>query len=124
MLAWGAALLLLTFWLFYRQMVLLLKLGVLLLVIAALSAIFLQAKAMFTEHWGAVTAERAAVYSGPSQDHTTLFMLHEGAPFVVEQETNAYLQIKLSTAKRVGLLPTPPAPLRLLCVRVGVFCGA
>ena len=100
LLALGAALLLLAFWLFYRQIVFLLKLGVLLIVIAALSAIFLQAKAMFAEHWGAVTAERAAVYSGPSKDNTTLFVLHEGAPFVVEQETNDYLQIKLSDGKK------------------------
>ena len=100
LLAFGAALLLLSIWMFYRQIVFLLKLGILLVVIAVLSVIFLQAKAMLTEHWGAVTAERTAVYSGPSKDNTTLFMLHEGAPFVVEQETNNYLQIKLSDGKK------------------------
>lgn len=100
LLALGAALLLLSIWLFYRQIVFLLKLGILLIVIAVLSVIFLQAKTMLTEHWGAVTAERAAVYSGPGEDNTTLFMLHAGAPFVVEQETNNYLQIKLSDGKK------------------------
>lgn len=96
----GIALLLLAVWLFYRQLVFLLKLGVLLIVIAVLSAIFLQAKAMFVENWGAVIAARTSVYSGPSADNTKLFILHEGAPFVVEQETNDYLQIKLSDGKK------------------------
>lgn len=100
LLAWGVGLLLLACWLFYRQIMFLLKLGVLLLVIAVLSVIFLQAKTKLTEHWGAVTAARAPVYSGPSEDNTTLFMLHEGAPFVVEQETDDYLQIKLSDGKQ------------------------
>ncbi len=100
LLALGVGLLVLAFWLFYRQIVFLLKLGVLLLVIAVLSVIFLQAKAMLTEHWGAVTAARVSVYSGPGEDNTTLFMLHEGAPFVVEQETNGYLQIRLSDGKQ------------------------
>lgn len=100
LLSLGIGLLLLSFWLFYRQIVFLLKLGVLLLVIAVLSVIFLQAKSMLTEHWGAVTAERVPVYSGPSEDNTKLFMLHEGAPFVVEQETNDYLQIRLSDGKK------------------------
>ena len=100
LLALGVALLLLSFWLFYRQIVFLLKLGVLLLVLAALSAIFLQAKVLFAEHWGAVVAERAAVYSGPDKGSMTLFMLHEGAPFVVEQQRQDYLQIKLSDGKK------------------------
>ena len=100
LLALGIGLLLLAFWLFYRQIVFLFKLGVLLLVIAVLSVIFLQAKDMLTEQWGAVTAESAPVYSGPSKDNTTLFMLQEGAPFVVEQESNDYLQIRLSDGKK------------------------
>ena len=107
----GLGLLLLSFWLFYRQIVFLLKLGVLLLVIAVLSVIFLQAKSMLTEHWGAVTAERVPVYSGPSEDNTKLFMLHEGAPFVVEQETNDYLQIRLSDGKK-GWIATNTARTR------------
>ena len=43
---------------------------------------------------------RTTVYSGPSADDTTLFMLHEGAPFVVEQEISDHLQIKLSNGKK------------------------
>ncbi len=54
------------------------------------------------------TAVRTAVYSGPSADNTTLFMLHEGAPFVVEQETNDYLQIKLSDGRK-GLIAASAA---------------
>ena len=66
---------------------------------------------MLTEHWGAVTAERVPVYSGPSEDNTKLFMLHEGAPFVVEQETNDYLQIRLSDGKK-GWIATNTARTR------------
>ncbi len=100
LLALGVGLLLLTVWLFYRQIVFLLKLGVLLLAIAMLSVVFLQAKAMLAEHWGAVIATRVPVRSGPSEDNTKLFVLHEGAPFIVEQEGNDYLQIKLSDGKK------------------------
>ena len=96
----GLSLLLFAFYLFYRQVVFLFKLGILMLVLAVLAIIFLQTKSLFAEHWGAIITKSTQVYSGPGTDNTTLFILHEGAPFIVEKETNAYLRIRLSDGKK------------------------
>lgn len=96
----GLGLLLLTLYLFHRQLLFLMKLGVLLLALVVLSLIYLQVKARFPEYWGAVVAPSTKVYSGPRDSNMTLFILHEGAPFVIEQETNGFLKIRLSDGKK------------------------
>lgn len=96
----GLALLLLTLYLFHRQLLFLMKMGVLLLALVVLSLIYLQVKARFPEYWGAVVSPSTKVYSGPRDSNMTLFILHEGAPFVIKQETNGFLKIQLSDGKK------------------------
>ena len=96
----GLSLLLFAFYLFYQQVIFLFKLGILMLVLAVLAIVFLQTKSFVAEHWGAIITESTQVYSGPGTDNTTLFILHEGAPFIVEKETNNYLRIRLSDGKK------------------------
>lgn len=96
----GLGLLLLTLYLFHRQFLFLMKLGVLLLAVVVLSLIYLQIKARFPEQWGAIVSPSTKVYSGPGDSNMTLFILQEGAPFVIEQEANGFLKIKLSDGKK------------------------
>lgn len=53
------------------------------------------------EVWGAVDVEaKAGVYSGPSDQSTLVFELHEGAPVLVTARgTSGFLKIKLSDSK-------------------------
>lgn len=50
--------------------------------------------------WGAVTSREAAVRSGPHSDNTRLFVLHEGAPFVLRSVQGKWLKITLSDGKK------------------------
>ena len=104
LLLWGAGLLLLILYMFKRQLVFVFKLGILLIVLAALSAIFLQARDYFAKRWGAVSTADADVYSGASENDTKLYILKQGSPFRIEGKRGGFWKIILSDGKR-GWLP-------------------
>lgn len=72
--------------------------GVILPVVAAA---LLAVKIMHPAVWGAVhVTPKASVFSGPSEQNTLLFELHEGAPvLIVERGLSGYLRIQLSDGK-------------------------
>ena len=71
------------------------------LIFPLLIAGLLTAKLQQPEIWGAVnTTANAAVYSGPSEQNTKVFELHDGAPVLItERGTSGYLRILLSDGK-------------------------
>jgi tetratricopeptide (TPR) repeat protein len=50
--------------------------------------------------WGAVTAAKVDVLSGPSPQNPVLFSLRAGAPVMVEEERNGWYKLALSDGKR------------------------
>ena len=52
------------------------------------------------ERWGAVTVEIVKVQSGPGLKNTTLFELHEGAPFIYRDSQGEWCRIELSDGKK------------------------
>lgn len=52
------------------------------------------------EKWGAVSAAKARIFSGPGGLNTIVFELHEGAPFIVKKKQQSWLQIELSDGKK------------------------
>lgn len=50
--------------------------------------------------WGAVTQAEAQVRSGPGTLSPVLFVLHEGAPFMVLEQEEGWAKIELSDGKR------------------------
>ena len=94
------ALIFLAIFMLRKQIVFLLKLGILLLILAILSAILWQAKSRFAKHWGAVTTAAATVRSGASASSLQLYELHAGAPFLIAGRTNDYFKIRLSDGKK------------------------
>jgi hypothetical protein len=69
--------------------------------VAALVCFVLLAVSLrFEKKWGAVTVPLATVRSGPGEHNTTVFQLHEAAPFVVEDSEGEWLRILLSDDKK------------------------
>ena len=59
------------------------------------------------QHWGAITAASAKVWSGPGEHNTVLFQLNEGAPFVVRQTQGGWYLIELSDGKKGWVASDP-----------------
>lgn len=53
----------------------------------------------YQETWGAVSAALADVRSGPGEQNTVVFQLHEGAPFILDAKESSWLRIRLSDEK-------------------------
>ena len=54
----------------------------------------------FAETWGAVTVEKAKVYSGPGDHNAVVFELHEAAAFKQKKRQQTWFQIELSDGRR------------------------
>lgn len=77
--------------------------------VLAFLAFFVFAISLFyDETWGAVTVPLAEVRSGPGQQNTVVFQLHEGAPFVLDEMEGEWFRVHLSDNK-IGWLPAKDA---------------
>lgn len=52
------------------------------------------------QKWSAITSQSGEVYSGPGEQNSLLFKLHEGAPFAITRSEGKWLQIHLSDGKK------------------------
>lgn len=50
--------------------------------------------------WGAVSTAKAAIRSGPGEQNTQVFELHQGAPIMINEEAKEWFMISLSDGKK------------------------
>ena len=76
-------------------------LSVLMLFLTAFFTLSCAVKINTYESWGALNSKTSVgVYSGPSDTHSVLFRLEEGAPVVILRQENSWYLIELSDGKR------------------------
>lgn len=93
-------LILLTIFMFRRQLIFLFKLGILLIILAIIIAILNHTKIEFARRWGAIKNAATAIHSGANPNSIVLFQLNAGAPLVIAKRANDYLKIELSDGRQ------------------------
>ena len=93
-------LILITIFMFRRQLVFLFKLGLLLVILAIIIAILNHTKTRFARQWGAIKNAATTIHSGANPNSIVLFNLNAGAPLVIVKRTDAYLKIELADGRQ------------------------
>ncbi|MDE3269191.1 MAG: hypothetical protein OYH77_02790 [Pseudomonadota bacterium] len=93
-------LILVTVFMFRRQLIFIFKLGILLVILAIILAILNHTKIHLARQWGAIKNAATAVRSGANPNSVVLFKLNTGAPLAIIKHANTYLKIELSDGRQ------------------------